>query len=1341
MKILRISLKNIASLAGLHTVDFTREPLADTGLFAICGQTGSGKSTLLDALCLSLYEKTPRLCSGERAARMQDGENDIDQKDVRNLLRRGTGEGFTEVAFIGVDNQPYTARWTVRRARNRNDGALQGSEMTLFRGNLAPGAGGEVEQGGRRTEVLPAIRDKVGLSFEQFTRAVLLAQNDFATFLKASDKDRAEILQALTGTERFGDISKAVFERAAKANADLKALKATRQGAEPLSEDALKLAQEERDKAVADLKVAEDKLAERERHAKWFVDLGAFSAEVAKAESEHELNLGRQTEAQPRQTQLAHNEFISVEARTPRANEWNAERSLEQAVDSLQQATRYRDTATTLRDEKRTRLNHAVQTLEEAQTAFRTAEPLVKEALALDAQLEPLKAAQEKAQGHLREAQATAKNALDAKNACEKQCANLETELTSTQKKRLKLERFVPFLPDRLAWRDRLEQALSARQDLEKATVNLGLLKKAAQEKADSEQRQAKTHQTLTTELERLSTLLEEARTVAKTFDAAQIATEQAANQSALKAVSELKTHLKNWNLVTDKHLAVEKEITERTQELEREVLRESLVTTKLLPEASLLLDSAKKSFELAATAVDAASAGLREKLENGKECPVCGAKEHPYAAHAPTEELVALKALRADTGAKQDAWTGLVREQASLAKSVKTASKEIAAKAEELKKLAHELHSLNAFVPVHTEAVSLWATELNARRDVIEARLGALESTAEQITVRAEAHRAAEMHLKSTLEKRDAVEKQVSASQRLLSGYQRDAAVALTNLANAKATHETRQNTYTSETGKLAPLWTMSAKAEAAFEEDARRFQEHFLNELEQLAGLEEELKGLQESIAKAQADLIHLANALNQADAQVVQRARELDVATNAYTVVHTKRSGLFHGQPVHAIERTFQQNLDTAEKVKIALSKELEEAELTLKGISSELNSIEKTAATARAALAAATLALESWLTAFFNRTGTKIDRAALDRILLLDNAWFAHERAALEAIKADVAKSSGALSARQSARQVHLNGRPTADDETLVKADLPLLAHARNTLKSVLEDRQHHLRTDAERRSNAMELDRQIAEHARQTLPLQKLDDLIGSADGAKFRNIAQRRTLDVLLGYANAQLDLLAGRYRLERIPRSLNLLMVDRDMADERRSVHSLSGGESFLVSLALALGLASLTSNRLRIESLFIDEGFGSLDPETLSTATNALMHLQAQGRKVGVISHVTEMAEAISVQIRVLKGRSGASRIEVPGAEPVAIVEELVQAEATPRVKGGAGEPNIDPESVAEHILSILRQAAAGSGEQKVSTKTLRSQIGCSPEAFNAGRDLLGSKVALEGRSLRLN
>jgi exonuclease SbcC len=109
------------------------------------------------------------------------------------------------------------------------------------------------------------------------------------------------------------------------------------------------------------------------------------------------------------------------------------------------------------------------------------------------------------------------------------------------------------------------------------------------------------------------------------------------------------------------------------------------------------------------------------------------------------------------------------------------------------------------------------------------------------------------------------------------------------------------------------------------------------------------------------------------------------------------------------------------------------------------------------------------------------------------------------------------------------------------------------------------------------------------------------------------------------------------------------LLVIDREMDGQQRSVHSLSGGESFLVSLGLALGLASITSNKLAIESLFIDEGFGSLDSDTLRTALNALGHLEDQGRKVGVISHVRELVDAIPVQVRVVRGPGGASRIVI--------------------------------------------------------------------------------------------
>jgi len=160
---------------------------------------------------------------------------------------------------------------------------------------------------------------------------------------------------------------------------------------------------------------------------------------------------------------------------------------------------------------------------------------------------------------------------------------------------------------------------------------------------------------------------------------------------------------------------------------------------------------------------------------------------------------------------------------------------------------------------------------------------------------------------------------------------------------------------------------------------------------------------------------------------------------------------------------------------------------------------------------------------------------------------------------------------------------------------------------------------------------------------------KLNELAGSADGAKFRRIAQSYTLDILLSYANVQLQSLTNRYRLERVPDTLALQVVDCDMCDEIRTVHSLSGGESFLVSLALALGLSSLSSNRMKVESLFIDEGFGSLDAETLRVTMDALENLRTQGRKIGVISHVQEMTERIPVQIQVQRLNNGRSSVSV--------------------------------------------------------------------------------------------
>jgi exonuclease SbcC len=184
-------------------------------------------------------------------------------------------------------------------------------------------------------------------------------------------------------------------------------------------------------------------------------------------------------------------------------------------------------------------------------------------------------------------------------------------------------------------------------------------------------------------------------------------------------------------------------------------------------------------------------------------------------------------------------------------------------------------------------------------------------------------------------------------------------------------------------------------------------------------------------------------------------------------------------------------------------------------------------------------------------------------------------------------------------------------------------------------------------DQRRQQQAAQLGQALADAQREQARWHKLASPIGCATGAVFRKIAQGYQLDVLLAQANVQLEQLSRRYRLRRADDTLGLLVIDRDMGDECRSVHSLSGGESFLVSLALALGLASMASGLLKIESLFIDEGFGTLDPDSLQLVMDALDQLQAQGRKVIVITHVQDMQERIPVQIQVTRIGLGQSRI----------------------------------------------------------------------------------------------
>jgi exonuclease SbcC len=246
--------------------------------------------------------------------------------------------------------------------------------------------------------------------------------------------------------------------------------------------------------------------------------------------------------------------------------------------------------------------------------------------------------------------------------------------------------------------------------------------------------------------------------------------------------------------------------------------------------------------------------------------------------------------------------------------------------------------------------------------------------------------------------------------------------------------------------------------------------------------------------------------------------------------------------------------------------------------------------------------------------------------------------------LAALKAKVEQ----LEARRKplADQQVLNAEALAELETTAKALHEAFATKRTEVGSLEQQAKND--DEARKRREAGGAELQAAE--AEALRWGRLKELIGSADGAKFSRFAQSLTLRQLIGLANEHLKVLAERYRLMAAPGDeLDLRIVDLYQANVDRPMESLSGGESFLASLALALGLSELASRHHPIDSLFIDEGFGTLDSETLEVALSALENLRSRGKTIGLISHVDLLKERLSTQVRVVRGAGGTSRIEV--------------------------------------------------------------------------------------------
>ena len=271
---------------------------------------------------------------------------------------------------------------------------------------------------------------------------------------------------------------------------------------------------------------------------------------------------------------------------------------------------------------------------------------------------------------------------------------------------------------------------------------------------------------------------------------------------------------------------------------------------------------------------------------------------------------------------------------------------------------------------------------------------------------------------------------------------------------------------------------------------------------------------------------------------------------------------------------------------------------------------------------------------------------IDRNTIREMLHSAEDWNAIRREKDEKEKA-VASTTALYQSAEKAHQQHLEHQPAQTRDALLAIQQEYQERSqRNELIAANARMQNHQEAVKQLGDKAEALQLVMQEKDDWTA----ITDAIG-ADGKTLRKIAQCYTLSFLIAHANQEIRKFNSRYELQQVKHSLGIRVIDHDRADDIRDTTSLSGGETFIVSLGLALGLSALSSRNISFENLFIDEGFGTLDPDTLATVIDSLAMLQSsQGKKVGVISHTDTMSERITTQIRIIKnGNSGSSHIEI--------------------------------------------------------------------------------------------
>lgn len=1126
MKIKQIYLHNIASIEEAE-IDFERTPLADSEVFLITGNTGSGKSTILDAICLALFNETPRMHQTEMEGGTMDGGNKLSINDPRQILRKNTVEGLITLTFEGNNGCPYTARWSVYRAHKKSTGKLQqvGWELSFTKG-------GKEQTLTKQAEIRSEMEEALGLTFNQFCRTTMLAQGEFTRFLNSKDEEKAAILEKITGVDIYSKIGAKIYAETqrreklwttAKSQADAIAI-LTDEETETLHNEVKEL-----EKGYAEKKA----LRERQQAKRQWLEA---ETEKEKKVEEAGMGLAKAQDTVNSEEFRRWDTIVNQWRETIQARGWYA--SQKETIGRLEE----------LKSEYDRLANRFINLQSGADGAEEQSVRKAKETERLDAYFEKEKGRKEVYEQseaiaiHLLAFIDNAKRVAEKRNASARLAARLQVlqkemcEAQSAEEERNK------------AYES--QKLLLEKSEATLASVNLPQLHRESDELKETRRRVQLTREH--------HGRLEEIRQARR----AKEATLQQLSSGIANAQMEIK------------------EIIEQAKAAKRE-----------MEESNVRLDRQKDT-------VDKFAKAMRSRLRIGDHCPVCNA-EIKGLIHEEEFTLLYAEAEK-EANANKQRYENLVNNYRSMDAriktdtatynrekqlfdndtSVKTAEETFLADCQRVGLSPEEgMQRLDELDQACQTGIRSLEKRI-ADGEVLDKEVRGQRNLVEQL--RKQVQQLTEVSLRKKEEK-DQCDKEIELAKKEID-------------LKEEAIKQAKESI-----GKMvdASLW------ETDWQENPYAFKQE----------LTDKTQTYRQRVTLRQALGTELEQ-LRQTNDRVRQTLNEI-----AQTVPEWQSTGTV--EPHEVADLTEETNRLKTRVTELCAQKR--DADDKYQRVSERLN-------------------------AYYAENPT-YDGNLFDRLNGVSQNDIAKTNTYLESCRSDVKTRTEMLTAAKQELEAHLTTKPLMEEDETIAVLTVQTGQLDNDLRLLDEERgkvMQRLQTNETNKKRRESLDRTANELHRDYDRWRCVSIKIGDSTGKTFQKIAQSYVLESLIHAANAYMNTLSNRYTLKFTPGTFVILIEDAYQGYASRAASTLSGGESFLVSLSLALALSDI-GHQFAVDTLFIDEGFGTLSGEPLQNAIATLRTLHKKnGRHVGIISHVEELKERIPVQIQVQQsGNTSSSKV----------------------------------------------------------------------------------------------